>query len=249
MLLRKLTNYQGQADTTWKLRFIRYENLLEDLHPYLSIPSGYHGTVKFNVQLFISLTKPQAPCLEMSQVDPGYSKKQCQVSCQNKLFQEEFGCSAFWLGTSESRLHPREFCNFNDHDSFRNYSGLEIWYNEKMRKVNTEMNNICAKKCIQKCERLLFEITLQSQIKLSETSDYNNISYNAQRDKMSLLFINVIHGAHYQGGIITFVETNTYPFTLFMSNFGGTLGLFVGGTIMTVVQVIMFGIEILVEKC
>lgn len=104
-----------------------------------------------------------------------------------------------------------------------------------------EIEKQCSKECPPTCERISFTLSLQWEKQLSKTLD-------GEFANMTYVEFYLDHRGVSESGILTLVEVNAYSFTELINNVGGTLGLFIGGTIMTVAQVILFFVNYCVEK-
>lgn len=105
----------------------------------------------------------------------------------------------------------------------------------------------CYDECPSKCERVFFDVSIISESKLAD-ADYEHITESRFAGNMSIAALNIVHNAVGEGGVMTYVEVNTYSFIELVNNIGGTLGLFVGGTLMTIVQATVFIVTVAVEK-
>lgn len=86
----------------------------------------------------------------------------------------------------------------------------------------------CYEECLPACDRTVYDITLDS----------TSMKGGKPKNESSIV-LQIKHSAIFQGGIMTWQEVTTFSFSEFVSNVGGTLGLFLGCTMMTVAQVVL----------
>lgn len=141
-------------------------------------------------------------------------------------------CRLFWLAAMQQDYGPQRFCNFFENQP----ENVSI----TMTKIKEKSVQTCFKKCPRSCERNHVKVTVESEDRIP-TSFYDSQSHiiHSTDQNMSMTIISVSHDAVRQSGILVTKEVKTYTFTELMNNVGGILGLFVGSTLMTVVQIVL----------
>lgn len=107
--------------------------------------------------------------------------------------------------------------------------------------LQPEVHEKCLDKCPRKCERTVYQAMVQQVLPL-------RMNKSVHSTDTYYIGIELEHSALRDGGIITMTEVTKYTFTDLVNNIGGTLGVFIGGTMMTIAQVILFFVVYGCEK-
>lgn len=235
--------------TTWQVFFTPNLNLLFSPVPAITLESSYRHILKLTAQKFVTLDKDDAHCVTPKEVArTNYSAEACVGECKNRVYKGSIGCQIF-LMSSGIVQQPTEFCNYFDPLPGKNQTVLDFFASDGRDALKSAAGQSCSRNCHQVCEKFLYEAVLDVQTPLGDF-DARGATENmgSSNTSVKMLSVEVVHSAAYQGGILTLVEMNTYSFTAFVNNVGGTLGLFVGGTLMTLVQVVMFFVTWMLDK-
>lgn len=186
--------------------------------------------LKVKTQRFVVLAKKDAPC-----DDSKDSLAKCVTDCGSRLYKAARKCLLFWLSLDDRQQPPEAICNYFNVLELANTSAEAIvqaqWKNFKSKIKD------CHKTCPRKCDRILHEMTLEAATNFNEFRTFDEIGTLKNHSNMTVAAIYVSHDAH---GILTAEEVNAMSFTQLVNNVGGTLGLFVGGTLMTMAQLVLF---------
>ncbi|CAG9802120.1 unnamed protein product [Chironomus riparius] len=159
-----------------------------------------------------------------------YSKKNCEMECNSKLTESECGCTLYFM--------PRKY----DNES-KICSRLEApCYENIIYKIQNTMNgNLSCNHCLPAC----FEINYGREISSSilGTGSFQTVEpqlsrvYNANyiRDNLAVVHISLNENA-YSGN----TKNELIGFTEFLSNTGGLLGLFMGFSVISLMEIIYF---------
>lgn len=214
------------------------------LSPLLSVYAfAYYRTkVLITAQRLVTLASTNTGC-----IDPGndtYSETVCAAQCQNKEYKKVIDCKVFRYSLDTDPQPPEEYCNFMEPLYYNNWTFSDFTGSD----INEKITNDCSIRCPMKCDRTVFQMHMQWQQPLAEYANYSLWYYqdqaaNVSQAQPSYFEIYIEHAAKYDGAVLEFFEVNTYSFTELMNNVGGTFGLFVGATMMTFAQVILFFLE------
>lgn len=204
----------------------------------LYLPSFTKNKILINVRRFDTLNKIDAPCLDAEDAK-NYSSYICALDCQNKNFKEKIGCQLFRYSSLSENPDPNNCCNFLEKLDYNNLSFSEFAAsNESLR-----IAEFCLSKCRQKCDKIIYQSSLQWQQYLPSNLTSNFIYQNGSVPKWTYVEAYIEHSANYDGEILYLKEEATYSFTELINNIGGTLGLFIGATLMTFAQIILFFVD------
>lgn len=185
---------------------------------------------------FLALSSADAPCVEFPKSED-YNMFSCLASCYNKIHQAKFDCKFFRLSTTFEADHPHSYCHHDDSNlQLNNLTFDEFRKTSASYEVNEQILKACRQTCPRKCDRIIYESTLHSTIKYHDFESANAIQ------------IYFTLNAMLEGGIWFSKQVDTYSFVQMVNNVGGALGLFIGGTIMTVAQLILFFIDYFLQK-
>jgi hypothetical protein len=242
----------GIIETTkrWQITFCSHVHLNAPDCASLTIKSPHRTFVKVSIKKSIKFNTEKNPCLTKD--DPRYSENlsqaECTAECHNQVYMEKLGCKIFPL-SALSHEKPETFCNhfgaqlpYPKNQSFLNYLDSDDW-----NEIESEAGQFCFNKCLRKCEETSNSVTLESEFSMADYATYRDI-YVSDNEGVGIIYVSINHAAVYEGGIMTWTEIPAYTWVQLVSNFGGALGLFVGGTIMTFAQLILFPLDYIWEK-
>lgn len=247
LIMNLYNRTQGIVQITkyWSIGFCRSNHTSFTMGcPRTKVKSAFHSHVKLTVHQYATLSARKSYCSDIS--DRAYSQAQCMGTCRSDTFAEAIHCHQFW--NYGGFLPPTDVCNFFDETlPNRNISLSEFYRSKEFEELNTRSNVECARKCPRPCVRYVNEISLRSEFDMRDYGKVNSM-IDASRPNAFVIFLDIEHSASYDGGILTWTEVKAYSFAQLVSNFGGAFGLFVGGTIMTVAQFVMFIIDYAIGK-
>lgn len=228
------------ASEEWLVYFNPFLDVLFSIYPVLTVRTFFHNVIQFNMQRYFTLDSPESPCYSSS-TPSDYLSVTCMARCHNDLYRERVGCGFLWL--SDSRLPPTAHCNTLNKVQLRNRTLQEFYASEDNAEIDATAADLCVRKCPRKCNRVASDTSLQIQQRFSESE-----MRQAMESNLTVLDLSIKHAAVYQGGVMELREIDTYTVTQLVNNIGGTLGLFVGGTLMTFAQLILFLIDYLLAR-
>lgn len=205
-------------------------HLLSDVATSLLLAPNTTSFVLVHVQSFSTFDQPDTPCRTAEK----YSIASCMANCQNEVYNRRLNCQMFWLTSFQQKYKLNELCHFME-PPLRNTSKLQLTTGER---------DMCLTRCPQECKRVLYQLSMPWHQPMSK----RDLLLVANTTTDSFVELHLEHYSVYQGGIFTIQEVSTYSFTTLINNIGGTLGLFVGATLMTVAQLARFLIRFLVQK-
>lgn len=238
--------YQSKTDglvedsDNWELYFSPRLDIFVTVHPSLTVKAFHKNTVKLNAQKFITLSNNKSVCSASPHGDESYSSVKCMTTCHNALYHRTIGCGLLWLKGSHLEMTPDLTCNRAYTLPPNNWT-LEKFLGTKLNeRIDAEAANDCVEQCPRKCSRIIYDTILQVQ------QNYLASEKKAAKEaNASLIQVYLRHGNVYQGGMVVSEEIYIYSFTQLLNNIGGTLGLFVGATLMTLVQLLLFCVRYL----
>lgn len=199
----------------------------------LILKSEHKVILTLRTQRFINKNLPNSPCSNLDEKE--YTGAACMAECGNGKQREVYNCQLFWISTGAGNRHPEEFCNSFDASVMKNVTLKADKWDVIMQKVNDD----CVKKCPHRCNRILYDASLEGEDEVWSDILAAELR-NSTHPNSSLTMMNIQYDALRRDGILTFTEVSSYTFTELVNNVGGTLGLFVGATLITVAQLIMF---------
>lgn len=218
----------------WYLYFSPWPDLHVTVHPKLTISMFRRYVIKLNVQKFESLDRRERPCHTSFEGD-SYSSMKRMIQCHNALYKQALGCGLLWLELSPLNMTPKRICNRADRIPPKNLTLQEFFETQENERIDATAADDCVKRCTPECDKMVYETATLIQENYLESE-----KKHARDANVSVMSIQLRHGNVYQGGMVVSREIYIYSFTLLLNNIGGTLGLFVGGTLMTVVQLLLF---------
>lgn len=193
--------------------------------------------IKVSESRYAMLGCEESPCLKKEDMEKNYSRDTCFAACAYEVSDKVIGCHWLFEEPISPKVQPGQpanYCNAFTH--------TEAMYAVTERPEYLEELQKCSQKCPVECDRIVYEISVAGTLdEANARAGVRAVSQADMAQNMSMLAIDVIHQGYTQGGIVIFTEVNTITVYGLISNLGGALGLFVGGTLMTFVQVILFG--------
>lgn len=156
-----------------------------------------------------------------------YSKKNCEMECSSKTTEETCGCTLFY--------QPR---TFNDGTVICNRKKASCYEKVLYNIAHSERNYSCDY-CLPAC----FEINYEREISSSKlgTGGFITAETIPSRDVNyihdNLAIIHIFFNENAYGG---FTKSELIGFTEFLSNTGGLLGLFMGFSVISLIEIIYF---------
>lgn len=109
--------------------------------------------------------------------------------------------------------------------------------NETIDHEMVETPIACVEQCPSLCEKWVFESSVEAHKIEQEESVVEGVT--------SFHFLNLV--SHY-GGILSHVEVPTYSFDTLVSNVGGQLGLWLGASLMSLIELAMFSLNMCCDR-
>lgn len=221
----------------WDLYFSPRLDLHIWTYPTLTIRSVRKNTVKLSIQKFKALNKSENPCHESAEGDESYSSVRCIAKCHNALYRKYWGCGLMWLSQSRLEMIPESACNYADRRPPENWTLEQFLESDVNERIDALAAEQCVKQCPLLCARTIYSTVLLEQQTLLDTA---HAVVSAREANATVMQVMLQHGDVYQGGTLVSQEVYMYSFTQLVNNIGGALGVFVGATLMTLVQLILF---------
>lgn len=156
-----------------------------------------------------------------------YSKKNCEMECSSKMTEDTCCCTLYYM--------PRTFNNGTVICNRKKASCYEkVLYNIAHAEANYSCNY-----CLPAC----FEINYEREISSSKlgTGGFMTLETIPSRDVTyihdNLAIIHIFFNENAYGG---FTKSELIGFTEFLSNTGGLLGLFMGFSVISLIEIIYF---------
>lgn len=216
-------------------------NFLTSLYPSLHIPAFTRTKVLISTRQLVNLNKPNAPCLEQPAsvtsraLDTSYG---CALHCHNVEYMKAVKCRTLRHDTVFELGHPSEYCNEYDLFTNENVSYAHL----KNSDFDEDVEEKCVANCLPLCDKIVHDTSIHWQQKLTDDEQQ-------QHSKKIVADIFFGRAGRYEGETVAFIEVSTYSFTSFVNNVGGTLGLFIGATLMTFAQIILFFVDLCYKRC
>lgn len=188
-----------------------------------------------------------------------YSKKNCEIECLANITASKCGCTPFWL--------PRDsctpICGLNSYNCITkisyHYLNIEIATASftqgggMIKQQNDDRNNNKTSpiefgcNCMAACYVVMYEADVR-EIKLVENHSRSEKNNSNGNDSNVVTVQNETDIEHYSKLIVQFKEaefmamkrSELYGLTDFIANCGGILGLFMGVSILSFVEIIYF---------
>lgn len=229
-----------QSSLEWPLYFNPFPSVLFSVYPMLTVRPLYDNVIKFQEHKLVTMNSIESPC---SQADPHRPNPSatCMAQCHNELYKRKLGCGLLWLYNGRRPL--AEYCNTLNKVQLGNRTLDQFFASAENAEIDNAAADICVARCPRECDRQMIDAVSQMHYSLGE-----HATAEALQENVTLIKISVKHGGVFQGGVVEFHEVSTYTLTQLVTNIGGTLGLFVGATMLTFAQLFMFVLEFLM-KC
>lgn len=156
-----------------------------------------------------------------------YSKKNCEMECTSKITEAECGCTLYYM--------PRQFNNGSKICNRKKATCYEsVLYNVAHSMEEKFSCNDCLPACFEiNYGREISSAKLGTGFLTAETIPSRDVSYI--HENLALVHIFFIDNAY--GG---FTKSELIGFTEFLSNTGGLLGLFMGFSVISLIEIIYF---------
>lgn len=204
-------------------RRIRYS--LENLE----MKPNFAYVVSIRLWNAVRLTTPTYRCYTSEEVenDIMYSRKYCQTECLEKNLIERncTQCYTFGWSPTVDNSKPNTFpmCSWLD-----GAAGIAM-SNKCLSLVGREgFATTCI--CPPTCEQMRYEVSIMAESEWLKNKTIVKVIFNPA------------------DGIIYFEEVSTYSWEIFVSNIGGQLGLWMGGSIVSLIQVVYHILLWFIEK-
>lgn len=155
-----------------------------------------------------------------------YSKKNCEMECTLKMMETECGCTLYYM--------PR---TFNDGSVICNRKKASCYEKVLFNIAHSDTNYSC--NCLPACFEINYDRELSSS-KLgtgafitSETIPSGDVNYI----QGNIAIIHIFFNDNAYGG---YTKSELIGFTEFLSNTGGLLGLFMGFSVISIIEIIYF---------
>lgn len=207
-------------------------------------------SLRITSQKFSTLKSRESPCVFPEEVPENYTTETCIAECLYPLYDQYLNCTPFDLTIRNSKLHPLKLCNiFDRHRSMSFWQIRDVVRAGRSEVLASNEADVCQNKCQHRCKKIVYETTRQEDFAFSDYNwDVGDFIAKARLSNLTMVALQIENAAMNQGGITTWTEISTISFTSFMGTVGGALGLFVGGTIMTFVQLIMFCVKLGLDR-
>lgn len=216
----------------------------------LVVPHSVTNYLRIQAETFASHPSAKHPCQEGAMKNNANTAAACMADCQNEFYKEALGCKLFWMGSQNesTRETPDEYCHYFELHQTNQTEAAQNFYRDRRARIAEQAKDTCYGRCSRHCERTVYEATLQgTDLNFDEFYGIHEMEA-LKRANMTLTTFSLLNDAMRQGGVITFHEVTSYSFVELASNVGGTLGLFLGGALMTFAQVILFFVQYFQEK-
>lgn len=211
--------------------------------PRLYLSDFTNNGVLITVSSYVSLPNSEEPCKDANKDGTRYSGTICARDCKNEHFLRILGCKFFRFDAEPTVEHPNRYCHYAilQETAFPAIDArllTEFRFQSAEALLDATANQECLKRCPRRCKRTVHQAYLQTSVPLR----------NVDTENSSNIAIWFEHNSFIEGGSLTLLEIRKYSFTDLVSNVGGALGVFVGGTMMTLAQVVMFFVNYLCNR-
>lgn len=200
------------------------------------------------------ITTSDKTCVHKGDTQSDYAPETCYADCVTAAFDKNLGYRWFpWEPSNrlENTPKPGNYCNLFD------MTGDNASYFDRQRAINGIFSilprspdfDLCAQKCSYMCDKTMYTVSSAGYVDEANMSPGNRFIFEtAKRTGATGFAMDILHQGFYRGGILTLEEVDTITMAGMITNLGGALGLFVGGTIMTFVQLVLFLLKYCIEQ-
>ncbi|ALC49086.1 ppk28 [Drosophila busckii] len=159
-----------------------------------------------------------------------YSRKNCELECEAKLLLRDCNCVLYYL----PRIDPAaRVCGPNDNNCT----------NRVQTEIESSKTNLSCENCWPGC----FELTFKSTLTTSQI--ITGPSYQSSEELPEHLFnsstgenseLSILHFYYLTNNFRSTTKSEMFGFTEFLSNTGGLLGLFMGFSIFSVIEIVYY---------
>lgn len=239
----KLLSRSNGIDSTEPGLWIHFKTtnldmLFNPLPPVL-VPPFTRNKILVTAARFVSLSKPDARCVDHDEVGHDYCEFLCMAQCQNRHYKLFVGHQLFRSSLVNESLSPWDAWNYLDPPDERFMGSTQTAH------IDAECNS----ECHPPCDKLVYQLTYQWQQPLAYFYSMGKATNDSNATVPHMTYYELLfeHTAKYSG-VTTFFEVTTYSFTELATGIGGCLGLFLGATMMTFVQLIWFLVEYVLTR-
>lgn len=182
-----------------------------------------------------------------------YSKRNCEIECLANITIAKCSCTPFWLPRDNDSCHP--VCGLNNYSCMTRTSyyflNLEIAVASFTSVLPTNANDGSKAQfgcnCMAACKTIMYEADVRT-IKLVENHSHALLAQKEEANGSETEIIDDAHDTKFSKLIVQFKEaefiamkrSELYGLTDFIANCGGILGLFMGVSILSFVELIYF---------
>lgn len=158
-----------------------------------------------------------------------YSKKNCEMECSSKTMKEKCGCTLYYM--------PRDFNNNDTKICNRRQAPC---YEQVLFDISYSLNEmVTCNYCLPAC----FEVNYGRELSSSKLgggeflTEYSLKGYNKSFIHANLAIVHIYFMDNAYRG---FTKNELIGFTEFLSNTGGLLGLFMGFSVISLIEIVYF---------
>lgn len=226
-------------------------NLIDSNAFGIQLSSGTETNIAVDRTFISRKPKPYSNCIDQIDEESSdlvietfdqigiYSQATCFKLCKQELYFKLFGCYSKYLPRLKNQ--PNITCD-----------------NEKNKEIkDANVDNKCYQKCPKECEFVKYDLTVSSALFPTETYvkmlmynenvtnnfdlEYQNFEDEYQKALSSILSVKI----YFKSDLVKIVREKPLISTeAFIANIGGTLGLFLGLSLISILEFIEFLVEI-----
>jgi hypothetical protein len=219
----------------------------------IDIPTGSSTSVKLKRSLFEKLPVPYSDCQDLANFDSvlyraildqnlTYRQEDCFDLCLQKSNIEKCGCCNLYFPC----LFNKEFC--------LNPTQVACVYQTYKNFINSNVNDLCSSMCPIECESMEIDVTTSSSAFPTRSfyefykdnkyfkDKFQNETITYDMLKENILELNIYYDT------FKYINTEQSPVSTIIdliSNIGGTLGLLIGISLLSLVEILEIIIEII----
>ncbi|CAD7084859.1 unnamed protein product [Hermetia illucens] len=158
-----------------------------------------------------------------------YSRRNCEMECEARLVAESCNCILYFM----PRIFPDiSICGIKDKDC---YEAINI----KVQTANLDTNN-CSKECMAGCFDLTYDASTYAAPILGGLFDVRQRIIQRMSREFAEKNIAVAHFYYIENSFRSRTREQFVGFTEFLSSTGGLMGLFIGFSVISVVEIIYY---------